>query len=133
MLEPLLGFLSGYSTTIKLSVCSADDNRLNPTQLNLQVMRSELSSICRWKRLERVDDIYITADIIQAECYLIVPRSLPTIDEFDTFGRTILLMQDAKSHSGPITRLLDLFLSAYCSRGNHTRLVNLIIPSPAHH
>ncbi|KAF4633420.1 hypothetical protein G7Y89_g4699 [Cudoniella acicularis] len=44
--------------------------------------------------------------------YVIVPSSLPDIDEFDRFGRKILLASDG-GHSGNITLLLDKFLTTY--------------------
>lgn len=91
--------------------------------LDLQVMRCSSSPLCRWKRLERSCGILVTSDITDDERYVIVPTSLPSIDEFDNFGRKILLMQ-CSSHSGPITWHLDHFLSLYCSRSHPWSMVS---------
>jgi hypothetical protein len=54
--------------------------------------------------------------------YVIIPSSLPDIDDFDTFGRDILLMSTG-SLSGRMTRLLDDFLFCYSNGERASRLV----------
>ncbi|APA07508.1 hypothetical protein sscle_03g022780 [Sclerotinia sclerotiorum 1980 UF-70] len=57
---------------------------------------------------------------LRDKTYLVVPDSLPTVDELDFFGREILL-SSPESHSGKITHILDKFLYIYCKQyfGSH--------------
>ncbi|QSZ32986.1 hypothetical protein DSL72_002570 [Monilinia vaccinii-corymbosi] len=57
---------------------------------------------------------------VRDKTYLVVPDSLPTVDELDFFGREILL-SSPESHSGKITHILDKFLYIYCKQyfGSH--------------
>ncbi|KAG4439274.1 hypothetical protein IFR05_005259 [Cadophora sp. M221] len=123
-LEPLISSLMGPPIPIQLCVTSEFGRAFVTTQLNFQVMRCSSSPIGRWKRLEMSNGIYITLHTTDNERYVIVPSSLPTMDEFDTFGREVLLMQD-RSHSGAITWHLDRFLVLYCRRPGLSRLRNL--------
>lgn len=94
--------------------------------LDIQVMQCSSSSLCRWKKLTKVSGIYITSDIFDGQRYVIVPSSLPSIAEFDRFGRKILLASDG-GHSGNITLLLDQFLMTYGARNHKTELVSITI------
>ncbi|KAF8859636.1 hypothetical protein BDZ45DRAFT_782306 [Acephala macrosclerotiorum] len=131
-LEPLLSSLTGRPMPVQFSVESYDDHDSVPfrnndhhirtlASLDIQVMQCSSSALCRWKKLTKVSGIYITSDIFDGQRYVIIPSSLPSIDEFDKFGRKILLASDG-GHSGTITLLLDQFLGIYCSRNNNTDL-----------
>ncbi|KAH7321681.1 hypothetical protein BKA65DRAFT_86473 [Rhexocercosporidium sp. MPI-PUGE-AT-0058] len=123
-LEPLILSLTGLPISIQLCVTSEFGRGFGTAQLNLQVMRCTSSPFCRWKRLEMSKGIYVTSETTDDERYVIVPTSLPSIDEFDTFGREVLLMQ-GRSHSGAITWHLDRFLALYCSSIRPSRLGDL--------
>jgi hypothetical protein len=70
-----------------------------------------------------VNGIYVTRDVIQDQRYVIVPKSLPSIDEYDNFGRQILATSNG-SHSGSLTQQLDEFLIGYCKHSQPSRLVS---------
>ncbi|KAH6715446.1 hypothetical protein BKA61DRAFT_480085 [Leptodontidium sp. MPI-SDFR-AT-0119] len=123
-LEPLISSLTGLSIPVQLCVTAEFGRAFVTAQLNFQVMRCSSSPIGRWKRLEMSNGIYITSHTTDNERYVIVPGSLPTIGEFDSFGREVLLMQD-RSHSGAITWHLDQFLAFYCNRTSPSRLRGL--------
>ncbi|KAK0099951.1 hypothetical protein ONS95_013227 [Cadophora gregata] len=114
-LEPLTSSLTGLPIHVQLCVKSELGIGGDIAQLDLEVMRCSSSPYCRWKRLERSSGILVTSDTTYDERYVIVPASIPSVDDFDNFGRQILLMQFS-SHSGAITWYLDRFLSVYCSR-----------------
>jgi hypothetical protein len=76
-------------------------------------MRCSVSPRCRWKRLREIHEIYITCEVVENDRYVIIPSSLPTVDELDDFGRKALSMSEG-SHSGMMTSLLDDFLLLYC-------------------
>ncbi|KUJ20146.1 uncharacterized protein LY89DRAFT_731375 [Mollisia scopiformis] len=131
-LTPLLSSLTGQPRPIQFSVERYDDHDSVPfrnndhhirtlASLDIKVMQCSAPSLCRWKRLTKVRGIYITSDIFDGQRYVIVPSSLPSIDEFDRFGRKILLASDG-GHSGNLTLLLDQFLTAYCARQHNTEV-----------
>jgi hypothetical protein len=76
-------------------------------------MRCSFSPRCRWKRLREIHEIYITCEVVENDRFVIIPSSLPTVDELDDFGRKALSMSEG-SHSGKMTSLLDDFLLLYC-------------------
>lgn len=133
-LAPFLSSLTGEPKPIQFSVERYDDydsvlfkNNDHYTRslasLDIQVMQCSSSSLCRWKKLTKDSGIYITSDIFEGQRYVIVPSSLPSIDEFDRFGRKILLASNG-GHSGSITLFLDRFLMTYCSRKHNTKVVS---------
>ncbi|KAI9643775.1 hypothetical protein NHQ30_007124 [Ciborinia camelliae] len=67
-----------------------------------------------------MNGLYITHKSLRDKTYLVVPDTLPTVDELDFFGREILL-SSPESHSGKITHILDKFLYIYCKQyfGSH--------------
>lgn len=73
-----------------------------------------------------MNGVYITHKSLRDKTYLVVPDSLPTVDELDFFGREILL-SSPESHSGKITHILDKFLYIYCKQYFGSHLVSLII------
>lgn len=119
-LQPLIKSLDGPSTSIHLTV--ANHRAGYRFQLNLEVKTCAASPSCRWKRLTKINGIYVTKDVIQAQRFVIVPKSLPSTDEYDQFGRQILAMSNG-SHSGSLTQHLDEFLLAYCKYSPPSRLV----------
>ncbi|PVH78610.1 hypothetical protein DL98DRAFT_655998 [Cadophora sp. DSE1049] len=123
-LEPLTSSLTGLPIHVELCVKSDLGIGGDMARLDLEVMRCSSSPICRWKRLERSRGILVTSDTTYDERYVIIPTSLPSVDDFDTFGRKILLMQ-CSSHSGAITWYLDQFLSLYCSRPHPSSMRSL--------
>ncbi|KAH7393349.1 hypothetical protein BKA64DRAFT_644102 [Cadophora sp. MPI-SDFR-AT-0126] len=123
-LQPLTSSLTGLPISVQLCVKSELGIGGDMAQLALQVMRCSSSPICRWKRLQRLSGILVTSDTTYDERYVIVPTALPSVDEFDAFGRRILLMQ-CISHSGAITWYLDRFLSLYCSRSHPSSMRSL--------
>lgn len=121
-LTPLLESLTGEPKAVALTV---DNPRLGYRfQLRLQVMTCASSPSCRWKRLTKVKGIYITSDSIEDQRYVIVPRSLPSINDYDKFGRQILASSNG-SHSGSLTQRLDEFLLGFCKHSRDSRLVSL--------
>lgn len=119
-LIPLLDSLAGEPISVDLTV---ENSRLRyKFQLRLQVMKCTSSPSCRWKRLTKVNGIYVTRDVIQDQRYVILPKSLPSIDEYDNFGRQILATSNG-SHSGSLTQQLDEFLIGYCKHSQPSRLV----------
>ena len=74
--------------------------------------------------MTKINGIYVTKDVIQAQRFVIVPKSLPSMDEYDQFGRQILAMSNG-SHSGRLTQHLDEFLLAYCQYSAPSRLVSI--------
>lgn len=104
-LTTLLSSLTGRPEPVQFSVESYEEHDSVPfrnndhhirtlASLDIQVMQCSSSSLCRWKKVSKVSGIYITSDIFEGQRYVIVPSSLPTIDEFDIFGRKILLASD---------------------------------------
>jgi hypothetical protein len=63
---------------------------------------------------------------LEEKRYIILPSSLPGVEDLDAFGRDILLMSPG-SLSGKMTRLLDDFLSCYCGREEISSLVSSLI------
>lgn len=121
-LVPLLATLSGIARSVNLTV---ENRRRGYTfQLRLQVKTCASSPSCRWKRLTKKNGIYVTDEVIEAQRYVIVPESLPSIDDYDTFGRKILATSNG-SHSGSLTQHLDEFLLAYCKTNSQSKLVCL--------
>jgi len=123
-LEPLTSSLTGLPIHVQLCVKSDLEVGGDMACLDLQVMRCSSSPKCRWKRLERSCGILVTSHTTYDERYVIIPAFLPSVDEFDLFGRKILLMQ-CSSHSGAITWYLDHFLSLYCSRSHSSSMQSL--------
>ena len=120
-LVPLLESLTGEPKSVALTV---DNPRLGYRfKLRLQVMTCASSPSCRWKRLTKVNGIYVTCDTIEDQRYVIVPTSLPSIDDYDKFGRQILASSNG-SHSGRLTQRLDEFLIGYCQNTRDSRLVS---------
>ena len=129
-LKPLIDSLSGPATSIHLTV--ANHKAGYRFQLNLEVKTCASSPSCRWKRLTKINGIYVTKDVIQAQRFVIVPASLPSTDRYDQFGRQILAMSNG-SHSGGLTQRLDEFLLAYCKHSQPSRLVSHTVEShPLH-
>src|SRR6266536_1644698 len=123
-LDPVLASLTGNPQRILLSVPYGK----NVAELHLEVMRSSISPYCRWKRLGQVEGVYMTCSEVEDERYVVVPSSLPSIDELDNFGRKVLSNSDG-NHSGGITRRLDDFLLHYCNQALPSRLVSNTISS----
>jgi hypothetical protein len=124
-LKNLLTSLDGKPQNVKLSLDSETESHRS-IALSVQVMRSAVSSKCRWKSLKKIHGIYITSNLLEEKRYIILPSSLPGVEDLDAFGRDILLMSPG-SLSGKMTRLLDDFLSCYCGRGEIPSLVSSLI------
>ena len=118
-LNNILASLIGLPEPVVLSV----GQEPNAPKLQVQVMQCQSSASCRWKRLQKVNGIFITSHFVEDKRYAIVPSSVPTIDRLDLFGRKILSFSD-ESHSGSITPLLDRFLLNYCRPNRPSRLVS---------
>jgi hypothetical protein len=123
-LDPVLASLTGDPQRILLSVPYGK----SVVQLHLEVMRSSISPYCRWKRLGQVEGVYMTCSEVEDERYVVVPSSLPSVDELDNFGRKVLSNSDG-NHSGMITRRLDNFLLHYCNQTLSSRLVSNTLSS----
>lgn len=104
-LTTLLSSLTGQPKPVQFSVESYEEHDSVPfrnndhhirtlASLDIQVMQCSSSSLCRWKKVTKVSGIYMTSDIFEGQRYVIVPSSLPSIDEFDRFGRKVLLASD---------------------------------------
>jgi hypothetical protein len=124
-LQPFLTSLDGEPQDVRLSLDSETESHQS-IALCVQVMRCTVSPKCRWKSLRKARGIYITSNLLKEKRYVIIPSSLPGVEDLDTFGRDILLMS-AGSLSGKMTRLLDDFLSCYCHHGGPSRLVSSLI------
>ena len=101
----------------------AAQNEQDLAVIQLEVMQCHSSPRCRWKRLQKINGIYITYDCIYDERYVVLPSSLPSIDQFDMFGRKILSFSSA-THCGRLTPLLDAFLLLYCRQNRPSRIVS---------
>jgi hypothetical protein len=121
-LQTFLTSLVGHPQDVTLSLNAETTSERSTAELHLQVMQCTVSPTGRWKSLKKVRGIYITSVKMDEKRYVVMPSSLPDIDNFDTFGRDILLMS-AGSLSGRLTRLLDDFLFCYCNDGRPSRLV----------
>jgi hypothetical protein len=113
--------LDGNPRDIRLSLHSETES--STAALSVQVMQCTDSPDGRWKSLRKARGIYITSKLLREKRYVIMPSSVPGIDELDVFGRDILLMSTG-SLSGKMTRLLDGFLSCYCNRRGASGLVS---------
>lgn len=122
-LQNLLTSLDGKPQDIRLSLASETEGHRS-IALCVQVMRCAVSPKCRWKSLKKTHGIYITSNKLEEKRYVIMPNSLPGVEDLDAFGRGILLMSPG-SLSGKMTRLLDDFLSCYSSQGGFSTVRHL--------
>ncbi|KAG4031954.1 hypothetical protein MFRU_008g03040 [Monilinia fructicola] len=110
----LLRALEGHGANVELRAdCSMANFPCRSLPCKVMVCRS--ADLCRWRSLTKVNGVYITHKTLRDKTYLVVPESLPTIDELDFFGREILL-SSPESHSGKITHILDKFIYIYCKQ-----------------
>ncbi|RAL61332.1 hypothetical protein DID88_009468 [Monilinia fructigena] len=110
----LLRALEGHGANVELRAdCSMANFPCRSLPCKVMVCRS--ADLCRWRSLTKINGVYITHKALRDKTYLVVPDSLPTIDELDFFGREILL-SSPESHSGKITHILDKFLYIYCKQ-----------------
>ncbi|CAD6440433.1 87d2cc91-de03-4112-b5b2-7ffb966f8815 [Sclerotinia trifoliorum] len=115
----LLRALEGHVAKVELRAdCSMASFPCRSLPCKVMVCRSV--DLCRWRSLTKMNGVYITHKSLRDKTYLVVPDSLPTVDELDFFGREILL-SSPESHSGKITHILDKFLYIYCKQyfGSH--------------
>ncbi|TEY78279.1 hypothetical protein BOTCAL_0050g00100 [Botryotinia calthae] len=115
----LLSALEGHMAKVELRAdCSMANFPCRSLPCKVMVCRSE--DFCRWRSLTKMNGVYITHKSLRDKTYLVVPDSLPTVDELDFFGREILL-SSPESHSGKVTHILDKFLYIYCKQyfGSH--------------
>lgn len=122
-LKPILRSLTGNSVQVILSVICSNEDGERVAELPLEVRGCSASPKGLWKSLGKAKGIYLTCDSVYDHRYVIVPSSLPSLDEVDQFGRKILSLSSG-SHSGEITRRLDDFLLLYCGQGPSSLLVS---------
>jgi len=115
----------GSPVRVLLSViCSSQDGE-RVAELPVEVRGCSVSPKGRWKSLGKAKGIYFTCDSVYDQRYVVVPSSLPSLEEVDQFGRRILSLSSG-SLSGEITRRLDDFLLLYCGQGHPSPLVSAL-------